>query len=135
MRSNPDAPLFRNAFVADFIGKANFFEGVAEEGGIRIGSHALNVKASFLPGSLVKVAIRPERAEIDTEPGENRIDAKVMFVRDLGPLREYHLQSDIGPIIVEYAVGETGPSLVAGDATSVRLPPDALQVFPRAEVA
>lgn len=124
-----------NAFVADFIGKANFFEGVAEEAGIRIGTHALNAKASFQPGSLVKVAIRPERAEIDTEPGENRIAAKVMFVRDLGPLREYHLQSDIGPIIVEYAVGETGPSLVAGDTTSVRLPPDALQIFPRAEAA
>lgn len=124
-----------NAFVADFIGKANFFDGVSTDGGIRIGSHALEVQAAFRSGSPVQVAIRPERTCIDDEPGANRIDAKVMFVRDLGPLREYHLQSDIGPIIVEYAVGEAGPSLATGDVTSVRLPPDALQVFPRAQVA
>ena len=59
----------------------------------------------------------------------------MQFVRDLGPSREYHLSTGIGPIIVEYAVGESGPSLSAGEATSVRLPPDALQIFPREEAA
>ncbi len=124
-----------NAFVADFIGKANFFDGVFADGGVQIGTLQLQTQAPFRSGSAVKVAIRPERAEIDDRPGENRIDAKVMFVRDLGPLREYHLETAIGPIIVEYAVGETGPSLATGDTTTVRLPPDALQVFPRGEAA
>ena len=124
-----------NAFVADFIGKANFFEGVSEEDGVRIGAHVLKAECLFRPGSPVQVAIRPERTCIDDEPGNNRIEAKVMFVRDLGPLREYHLQADIGPIIVEYAVNETGPSISAGDVVSVRLPSEALQVFPRAEAA
>jgi len=81
------------------------------------------------------VAIRPERTCIDDDPGANRIAAKVMFVRDLGPMREYHLQSDIGPMIVEYAAGETNPELRNGDTTTVRLPPEALQVFPRSEAA
>jgi putative spermidine/putrescine transport system ATP-binding protein len=124
-----------NAFVADFIGKANFFDGVFQDGGVQIGACHLQTQASFRAGSAVKVAIRPERTCLDEDPGANRIEAKVMFVRDLGPLREFHLQSDVGPIIVEYAVGETGPSLTAGDTTTVRLPPDALQVFPRAEAA
>ncbi|WP_223423503.1 ABC transporter ATP-binding protein [Tateyamaria pelophila] len=124
-----------NAFVADFIGKANFFDGVYRDGAIQVGDCRLKAKAGFQSGSLVRVAIRPERTCIDDDPGENRIPARVMFVRDLGPLREYHLQSEIGPIIVEYAAGETGPSLVKGDTTTVRLPPDALQVFPGARAA
>ena len=124
-----------NAFVADFIGKANFFDGVYQDGAVKIGAQSLEAQAAFRAGSPVKVAIRPERAALDEDPGANRVTAKVMFVRDLGPLREYHLTTDIGPIVVEYAVGETGPSLSAGDTTTVRLPPEALQVFPRADAA
>ncbi|MGA9409685.1 MAG: ABC transporter ATP-binding protein [Roseobacter sp.] len=124
-----------NAFVADFIGKANFFDGIYRNGAVEIGGARLMAEAAFQSGSPVKLAIRPERTCIDDDPGENRIPARVMFVRDLGPLREYHLQSDIGPIIVEYAAGETGPSLASGDTTTVRLPPEALQVFPRVQAA
>lgn len=121
-----------NTFVADFIGKANFFDGIVVEGGVTVGDTHLTTQANFQSGSPVQIAIRPERAAMDDEGGANRVAAKVMFVRDLGPLREYHLQSDIGPMIVEYAVGETGPTLSTGDATTVRLPPEAIQVFPRA---
>ncbi|MFK7881704.1 ABC transporter ATP-binding protein [Roseobacter sp.] len=124
-----------NAFVADFIGKANFFDGVYQDGAVQVGDCRLQAAAPFQSGSPVKIAIRPERTCIDEDPGANRIAARVMFVRDLGPLREYHLQSDIGPIIVEYAAGETGPSLAKGDATTVRLPPEALQVFPGVQAA
>ena len=121
-----------NAFVADFIGKANFFDGICRDGGVLVGDSLLQVNANFLAGSPVRIAIRPERTCIDDDPGENRVPAKVMFVRDLGPIREYHLQSYIGPIIAEYAAGETNPQLKNGDETSVRLPAAALQVFPGA---
>ncbi len=124
-----------NAFVADFIGKANFFDGVSKPNGILVGDSLLQVEANFQPGSAVRLAIRPERTCIDDDPGENRVPAKVMFVRDLGPIREYHLHSEIGPIIAEYAAGETNPKLKTGDATSVRLPASALQVFPGAKAA
>lgn len=120
-----------NAFVADFIGKANFFDGVYEKGGVRIGDLQLDTDAAFAAGSPVRMAIRPERACLDDEPGANRVGATVMFVRDLGPVKEYHLKSQIGPIIVEYAAGTEDRVLRTGDATEVRLPPDALQVFPR----
>ena len=120
-----------NAFVADFIGKANFFDGVVEQGGIRAGGVLLAAELNFLAGSPVQVAIRPERAAFDDEPGPNWIPATVTFVRDLGPLREYHLQSALGPLVVEYAIGEAGRVLEKGEATEVRLPPEALHVFPR----
>ena len=124
-----------NAFVADFIGKANFFDGVSQENGILVGNSLLQVDATYRKGSPVRVAIRPEQTYIGGDLDENRVPAKVMFVRDLGPIREYHLQSDIGPIIAEYAAGEKNPDLSNGDVTSVRLPPSALQVFPGADAA
>lgn len=120
-----------NAFVADFIGKANFFEGIYQDGAVRVGPYALKAAAGFQSGSPVRLAIRPERACIATDTAENRVPAQVMFVRDLGPLREYHLSSDIGPMIVEYAAGTTAPDLAKGDSTAVSLPADAVQVFPR----
>lgn len=119
-----------NAFVADFIGKANFFDGVYQKGGVKIGKHAMDISANFAAGSLVRLAIRPESACLVTEPGQNCIAADISFVRDLGPVREYHLRTDIGPLIVEYA-GPDGMHLVAGDTTLVHLPVDALRVYPR----
>ena len=119
-----------NAFVADFIGKTNFMEGTATQQGIRIGSHMLEVETRFVEGAPVQVAIRPERVCIDDEQGPNRVPAEVTFVRDLGPVREYHLSSDLGPIIVEYALGENVAELQVGDGTEVRLPPEALHLFP-----
>ena len=80
--------------------------------------------------SPVRVAVRPERACLDDDPGENRIPAKVTFVRDLGPIKEYHLDTPLGALVVEYALGEGGKSFSKGDTTEVRLPPDALHVFP-----
>ncbi len=119
-----------NAFVADFIGKANFFDGIVRSDGIDVGGAMLTAPAEYLKGSPVRVAIRPERACLDTEPGPNRVAANVTFVRDLGPVREYHLKTDLGPVIVEYALGEGELALKAGDTCEVRLPPDALHVFP-----
>ena len=124
-----------NAFVADFIGKANFFDGIFQDGTVQIGEVQLKAKANFLAGSAVKVAIRPERTCLDDQGGDNRIPARVQFVRDLGPMKEYHLTSDIGPIVVESAAGAAAPQLATGQDTSVRLPPDAIQVFPQSVAA
>ena len=121
-----------NAFVADFIGKANFFDGVIEAGKVRVGDLAFDNTASFVEGSKVRLAIRPERASLESLPGTNKVPGKVIFVRDLGPVREYHVDSQIGPIIVECATGEAGPDLSTGDTTEVHMPPEALQVFPQA---
>ncbi|SNS67782.1 ABC transporter ATP-binding protein [Antarctobacter heliothermus] len=120
----------QNAFVADFIGKANFFDGMTVPGGIRIGATHLVAEPRFIGRSLVRVAIRPERACLDEEPGANRLPAKITFVRDLGPIREYHLESALGRMVVEYAAGEGGKIFQVGDTTEVRLPPDALHIFP-----
>lgn len=118
-----------NAFVAGFIGKANFFNGVAGPDGVSVGGYSLVTDTKFLPGSGVRIAIRPEQACIDMEEGPNRIPAEVKFVRDLGPVQEYHLLTEIGPMIVEYASGEEFQKLETGAKTVVRLPPEDLLVY------
>lgn len=119
-----------NAFVADFIGKANFFSGVAEAGGVRIGDTLLETQVNFIQGAPVKVAIRPERACLDTGADRNRVQARVTFVRDLGPVKEFHLDSPIGSMVVEYALGDRVQTLRVGQDTAVSLPAGDLHVFP-----
>ncbi|MEM9844052.1 MAG: ABC transporter ATP-binding protein [Pseudomonadota bacterium] len=118
-----------NAFVAGFIGKANFFDAVACPGGVRAGDVTFEAKARFHPGSRVQVAIRPERACLDHEATGNTISATVTFVRDLGPVREYHLDTPVGAMVVEYAMGEQAKTYNVGDSAQLRLPPEALLVF------
>ena len=127
----------QNAFVADFIGKANFMDGVVEKDGVRVGAELLALQANFLVGSDVKLAIRPERAclDFDDGAGQNRVAAKVAFVRDLGPIKEYHFETGLGRIVVECALGDNSNTLRTGDETTVRLPSDALHVFPAVAMA
>ena len=126
-----------NAFVADFIGRANFFDGVAETGKVRINGVPLDVAPpmNFKPGRSVRIAIRPEMAALDQAQPENILKATVTFVRDLGPVRDIHLDTALGPMIVEYALGEEAPAFAVGDSVPVRLPPEALHIFPGAEQA
>ncbi len=127
-----------NAFVADFIGRANFFEGMTEKNGVRVGTTLLDATAAsgFLPGTRVSLACRPEVAcLIDcTSPGTT-VPARITFVRDVGPARDIHLETEIGRIIVEYARGETNRAFSVGQEVTVTLPASGLHVFPRAERA
>ncbi|WP_323786466.1 ABC transporter ATP-binding protein [Thalassovita sp.] len=127
-----------NAFVADFIGKANFFDGVVEAGKVRVGQSLLELKtpAEFISGSPVQIACRPETPYLDSDGiAGSRLKASVTFVRDVGPVRDIHLQTEIGPMIVEYARGETERSFTVGQETIVTLPVEGLHVFPRNERA
>lgn len=125
-----------NAFVADFIGKANFFDGVVEKGGVRVGATLLEMKAAngFLAGSPVQVAFRPEMPHLDAaEAPGTRLAAKITFVRDVGPVRDIHLETDIGAMVVEYAGGEADRSFAVGQQVTVTLPRERLLAFPRTE--
>ncbi len=128
----------KNAFVADFIGKTNFFDGVVEEGRVKVGPVAIEVAGSarFFNGSAVRLACRPETPYLDADEAAGcRLPARVTFVRDVGPVRDIHLATEIGPMVVEYARGETDRPFVVGQETVVTLPPEGLHVFPAESAA
>ena len=121
-----------NAFVADFIGRANFFDAVVEAGRLIAAGESFSApKANFANGSKVRVAIRPEQAMLTGDmPRENRIAGRVTFVRDVGPMRDIHLKTALGDVVVEYALGEKVREFAVGEDVSVHLPAEALFVYP-----
>jgi len=121
-----------NAFVADFIGRANFFDGVMRGGKVEAAGLQLEAaRTGFTDGSPITVAIRPEKASlVETPPSVNHVPAKITFVRDVGSTRDIHLETALGPIIVEYAIGETSRAYGVGETVDLELPPSALYVYP-----
>ncbi|GAB4367007.1 MAG: ABC transporter ATP-binding protein [Spirochaetales bacterium] len=95
-----------NWFVADFIGRVNFFEGVAEEAtdentSIRFPHGAVREVASgtrsFHSGEQVLVVVRPESLKLypeDAAKGEPFLEGKIEKVVYLGSVCEYEI--DVG---------------------------------------
>ena len=88
-------------FVADFIGRANFVDGVVESAGedhvvVQMFGHALNVPAAshqFKPGDQATVVVRPEMVEIDSRE-EAHVSALVTQAAFLGNHFEYVVDVD-----------------------------------------
>ncbi len=122
-----------SAFVASFIGKANFFKGKAKDGGVDVGG--LNFRpepaASFLNGSPVQIACRTENVTIGAadETGPNRVSGTVTFVRDVGPTREVYVETPVGTVICEMPAS-TETFFSQGETVSAAFPPHALRLFP-----
>ncbi len=125
----------QNAFVADFIGRANFFDGTLTGGKILSGGIALEAgPLNFTENAPLRIAIRPEKVSLEADmPKDNQIPATVTFVRDVGSTRDIHLSTPLGQIIVEYAIGETTRVINLGDTIRAHLPASALYVYPRDE--
>ena len=120
-------------FVAGFIGRANFMDGIAQDGAIRVGDMVLSMRepASFLNGSPVQLACRPEAIRIGAGTAEvNSLEGRVTFVRDLGPVRDIYLDTGLGKLVAEQG-SDQGPGLRTGDRVQISLPPDAFRIFPR----
>ncbi|MGF1553115.1 MAG: ABC transporter ATP-binding protein [Paracoccaceae bacterium] len=129
-----------SAFVAGFIGQASFLDGVVRERRVHVDGGVLDVEppARFVPGSPVRLCIRPEAMRLhppDAE-GPNRLAGVVRFVRDVGPRREVHVEAAGRVLVAELpADGDADGGWRLGEAVAVELPPERLRVFPGAEPA
>lgn len=123
----------KSAFVASFIGKANLFEGTTHADGVDLGNVRLTTPKAqnFKKGSSVTVFVRPERTIVSElgEVGSNTVNAKISFVRNVGPSLEIHVESDIGQIIVDVPNRQQSKKLHVGKHVCVSLPKDTLQIF------
>jgi iron(III) transport system ATP-binding protein len=124
-------------FVADFVGKINVLPAVAEGGGrFRVGAMSLAVaRPDIAAGTPVKLYLRPEEIELNAIGGinGNRLGATIAKVEFLGAFCMVGLTLDgVGaPALVANVPRhdvDTG-RMVAGQAVSVSLPPDALRVL------
>jgi putative spermidine/putrescine transport system ATP-binding protein len=88
-------------FVAEFIGRMNFFSGHAMAVGVRTGRGAeieVAVPADVPVGAPVHIAVRPERARLVSERpvGGLALRGTVKQVLYLGATREFHLEFEGG---------------------------------------
>ncbi|MEM9784643.1 MAG: ABC transporter ATP-binding protein, partial [Pseudomonadota bacterium] len=102
------------AFVAGFIGRANWFEGRAADPVVDTAAGPLTAKegSQFRAGARVVAMCRPERVQLipaADQPGENRLAARVSFVRDLGQSREIRLETAAGTAVAPPPPGQDPP--------------------------
>ncbi|NGZ76890.1 ABC transporter ATP-binding protein [Saccharibacillus alkalitolerans] len=107
-------------YVAGFIGKMNFLEGVAEEGGIRIGSLVLP-NGKELRGR-VTAAIRPEDVQLSANHGtEGVLKGRVKQIMVLGHYAEVTVELAGYGIIRAFQSKEAMQRLQAGQEVGVSI--------------
>lgn len=119
-------------FVASFIGKANLINGRFEDGRVNVGDQPIlpGDSPSFINGSKVTLFSRPERGRIVTDTAENTVQADVAYVRNVGSSLEYHLQSSLGPLMIEMPNLEGMSPIQVGQQVMVQLPAGSIKTFP-----
>lgn len=133
----PPLEIYRapaNTFVADFIGTSNLLEATVS------GSREVTVQnrpfaVADLPegvgeGVKVTLSIRPEDVVVrpGAEPGLNRLQGTVAFVRDLGVSVETYVDCD-GITVVSIAAPKDRPGVQQGDAGTVEVAAEACVVL------
>jgi putative spermidine/putrescine transport system ATP-binding protein len=123
-----------NAFVADFIGITNLIPGiVAGPGTVTVNGRPVRVDRmpeGLATDAAVTLSVRPEEVHVRRagDPGENRIDGKITFVRDLGASVEVTLQCAEAEVLAVTTPRER-PAATVGDAVVVELPAPACVVL------
>jgi spermidine/putrescine transport system ATP-binding protein len=111
----------RTAFVADFIGSLNAFdfrvdELVGENAVMRLGENeriVVPVDGRHAPGETLRVAVRPERVQIETAAGTlldggSRVEGTVAEIVFLGMYTQFHVDTSAGRL-VSHRVGDESP--------------------------
>jgi|SRR5436309_10153033 len=134
----------RSAFVADFIGKSNFFEGeIAAPGVFRTRSGLrIHFAGEGRPGVAV-LAVRPERMAILRETGgsngqqSNSVSGVTKVITFLGPTTESMIELASGERVIVHAptARRDGAGPAPGEPVQVSWPPDASLLLDASDLA
>lgn len=123
-----------DTFVADFIGTTNLLKGTFN------GSQEVAVLGKILKidsmtedlvsGSEITLSVRPEDISIapGIQKGENSLQGKVTFVRDVGSSVEIYLDCS-GFQIISQSTPQGRPAVEQGDTATALFPPSACKVL------
>jgi len=124
-----------DTFVADFIGTSNLLKGVYRggRGEVAVSGKTLNVEvmpAGVTAGSAISISVRPEDIFVvaGAREGENHLQGKVAFVRDVGSSVEIYLDCN-GFQIISQSTPKGRPAVQQGDTATAVLPPSACVVL------
>lgn len=135
----PPAEVYRNpasAFVADFVGEMNFFDGIVEGPGVvRVGDQLFKVSAdnTMRPGSAVRLCIRPSEISVAQPGAENTVTMVLERQEFLGSFIRLHGRSEaLGNLDLRVDLPTDLPAAgtLAGQLLSLDLPQASLRLFP-----
>ena len=136
----------KNAFVANFIGKMNFFnahvvstdenETVAEIDttgirGIRVSIKAEKRHVEPAVGDTVLVGGRPEYLKVTKQSSEKTVPGKVRIIQHLGSFIRYEVEVDsiISPVTFEIDMDSMQPGIYEGDEVFVTFDENRVALF------
>jgi spermidine/putrescine transport system ATP-binding protein len=127
----------QTAFVAGFIGKQNFFDGVARDGGTVVEGNGWTIRSSLDPigavdGRPALAAARPEAIMVsDQAPpqGQNAISGDLASVSHLGDVIQFVVLTPGGKEIIARLPRPRAPRLDVGGHVWCVWAPDQTQVF------
>ena len=131
----------KNIFTANFVGEANFLEGIIERvvekgsiidlrGGLKIVSRDKNMKV----GDRVVVAFRPEFTFLGKKEGENILSGNITGIVYLGSLVRLHIElPNENIIIIKRALrfSESLPKI--GEKVTISISPENVLMYPYPE--
>lgn len=117
--------------VAEFIGspKINVVPALVDiDGGLRVGAARVRVGASLPPGSMVKLAFRPEAAVVDSSTAAT-MGGRIVFRENLGSDLLVHVQLDAAPDPVIARLSPRLRGMRENDRIGLLVPPDQILLF------
>jgi putative spermidine/putrescine transport system ATP-binding protein len=106
-----------NLFVADFLGKMNFFAGSMDGDAVFVGERGLRIAVEGAAVQASRLGVRPERIVLSDRPAAlNALPGKVDTVSYLGARVDVRVRLDSGDMLgCQFANGAAGlPELAAG---------------------
>jgi spermidine/putrescine transport system ATP-binding protein len=126
-------------FVADFIGETNFIEAevterIGDDGKIRLPSgiavpHKMSSNAGV--GSMVTLAIRPERIDLVRADGDSHLKGSVSNIVYFGTDTTFHIGLDTGQELTVRVQNRRGHQevLQIGDVVGLKIASEAMQIL------
>ena len=140
----------RNVFVANFIGKMNFFAGtivadntesltvqIGSSTRVEIGKTRSKLAGTAAAGSAVYLGGRPEHLSITAGTSDGVISGTVNVIQHLGQITRYEIEVDrhFASDTLEVDMRKTLPNVVEGDEVTIHIDPENALVFPPDRVA
>jgi putative spermidine/putrescine transport system ATP-binding protein len=123
-----------DTFVAAFIGTSNLLQGICGGGRqVAVYGRTLNVEvmpAGVTTGTEVSISVRPEDISVvaGAREGENHLQGRVAFIRDVGSSVEIYLDCN-GFQIVSQSTPKSRPAVRQEETATAVLPPAACVVL------
>jgi putative spermidine/putrescine transport system ATP-binding protein len=123
-------------FVADFIGKTNFFRGILKDGRFVFEGEGGSLQVESRVPRAELLGVRPEKIKLVADAqqplatGDNEIGGVVELISYLGPSTEFKVRSAAGQhFLVQQANREAAESIQIGMPVRLGIPPECCLLF------